>query len=458
MRERNRPIARKTSGAMKRLAALGLAFGTPKVGSYGIHPIAGVEDLDPCVRVGLADVEVAGERVALARPEPHDEPRRHARGPEQQHHRARDVLAEALGASRTGSGRRRPRPAGRAGCSRSYSRVQPQPSLHRRGLVVGRGEARRDADGELHGRAPAGRPAAAGSDSRPVAGVAGRRPERESARGRHRGPSEITEYTRPGSSRIGDRIEPYRSMCRSFAGKYTELGTARGEQDVRLLGLHVEGLHDAAGRHGRTTGASISPAHDGGGRCRPHHGGAARVVVSEAVHGVPSNVSYTSPRHSAACGARTRITIVSGELPRARRSTRVAEPRIGGRREVHGSRRPAAPAGRGWTRRPRSPPPGTSLAARTAGSATIAPGSRGRRQEDAGGGREHREARGIRPTARAPRRAGPGGAPALAVTIAAVAPGAGRPDRNSHAARERRPGHAGRARTRRRARANRPRP
>ena len=55
---------------------------------------ARVEHLDPGVRVGVPHVVVAGERVALPRPVPRDDPRRDPLGPQQHRHRRSDVFAE----------------------------------------------------------------------------------------------------------------------------------------------------------------------------------------------------------------------------------------------------------------------------------------------------------------------------------------------------------------------------
>ena len=64
-------------------------------GIVGQPPHARVVDLDPRVRIGLADLEVPCERIALPRSVPGHDPRRDALRAEQHGHRARDVLAEA---------------------------------------------------------------------------------------------------------------------------------------------------------------------------------------------------------------------------------------------------------------------------------------------------------------------------------------------------------------------------
>ena len=221
------------------------------------HPAdARVEHLDPRVRVGVPHVVVAGERVALPRPVPRDDPRRDALGPQQHRHRRRDVLAEpAPGVEQEVIHRVDARRLPRHG--EVVPRVRLEPGLHGHHGVVLVVRARRDLVGEvavalgqlvgqLQDTARRTRARATGASggscaSSPASGISGpRTPPSRRAPGPGR--------SAPGST--GPRV-----VRSAPLGKYTVCGCAAREQHVRLRLLDEERLHERLRRPVEPVGA-----------------------------------------------------------------------------------------------------------------------------------------------------------------------------------------------------------
>ena len=181
--------------------------------------------------------------------------------------------------------------------------------------VVGRGAAGGDARGER----PVARRQVRGQLEVPF--EPGHRPgstDRSSPDRHHR---DLRDH-RVHESRVEQDRRPDRAVAIHPQPARREVDVLRvggSEQHVRLLGLSRR--RSATTRWVSRTATGLVRRLPDAVRGRRPTTGAGSVVRRRPSTCVPSNVSYTWPRQSAACGARTRITIVSESCPRARRST-----------------------------------------------------------------------------------------------------------------------------------------